>query len=135
MVTVGDCEALCMNLVLHLGVCVRVVMYGCTTVGTTCMCACTSIHPMVVKLKNIIKRHEEKNKNIQKYKQKTTQSNYHRILYILFYHIEADCNFDVDLYLYITRRQPLCRDQSQRMQRKGKQYKQTKKTKKKVFIF
>jgi hypothetical protein len=24
---VGDCEALCMNLVLHLGVCVRVVMY------------------------------------------------------------------------------------------------------------
>ena len=27
MVTVGDCEALCMNLVLHLGVCVRVVMY------------------------------------------------------------------------------------------------------------
>ena len=43
MVLVGDCEALCMNLVLHLGVCVRVVMYGCTTVGTTCMCACTSI--------------------------------------------------------------------------------------------
>ena len=60
MVTVGDCEALCMNLVLHLGVCVRVVMYGCTTVGsTTCMCACTSIQ-CSVKLKNIIKRHEEK---------------------------------------------------------------------------
>ena len=88
MVTVGDCEALCMNLVLHLGVCVRVVMYGCTTVGTTCMCACTSIQCSEVKKhhqKSITYPvHEEKNKNIQNKKQQL--KNFHFTLGTPFYY-------------------------------------------------